>query len=106
MPGGVVVLSTDFWCEPVDTHGKSAYGVPVHVLSPADIAVWLEVAASHGLTPVSEVRLECDERVVHWERVDLDYTFANIVLVKGVRPPWRPRRRASYRPGRVVSPDA
>jgi hypothetical protein len=50
------------------------------------------------------VRLECDERVVHWERVDLDYTFANLVLVKGARPPWRPWPRASYRPGRVVSP--
>ena len=33
-PGGVAVLSTDFWCEPLDVAGKSAYGVPVHVLTP------------------------------------------------------------------------
>lgn len=97
VPGGVVVLSTDFWCEPMDTEGKSAYGVPVHVLSLADIANWLEITAAHGLTPISDVRLDCDERVVHWGRMDLDYTFANLVLVKGRRPAWSPWPRASYR---------
>ncbi len=96
-PGGVVVVSTDFWCEPVDVSGKSAYGVPVHVLTPADMTTWIEVAASHGLTPVSSVQLDCDQKVVHWERLDLEFTFANLVMVKGRWPSWSPWPRAAYR---------
>lgn len=104
--GGTVVLSTDFWCEPIDTQGKSAYGVPVRVMSPADIATWLEAAAAYGLTPVSEVRLDCADRVVHWDRVDLDYTFADLVLQKGRRRIWVPWRRASYPSHRTPAPEA
>ncbi|MCY7417758.1 MAG: class I SAM-dependent methyltransferase, partial [Chloroflexi bacterium] len=95
--GGVVVLSTDFWCSPVDVAGKEAYGVPVHVLSPADIDVWIEAAARHGLTPVSPIELRCQDPVVRWSRVDLDFTFVNLVLVKGRRPAWALWRRGSYR---------
>ncbi len=104
--GGVVVLSTDFWCEPLDVEGKSAYGVPVHVLTPDEIATWIEAAARHGLTPVSPVELRCADRVVHWERVDLDFTFLNIVFQKGRWPAWSPWPRAGYRSGRALTPGA
>ena len=92
-PGGVAILSTDFWCTPLDVAEKTAYGVPVHVLTPEDIGTWLEVAARHGLTPISPVRLDCVDKVVRWERLELDYTFANLVLVKGGRSSWLPWAR-------------
>jgi len=95
-PGGVAVLSTDFWSTPLDVTGKSAYGVPVHVLTPDDIGAWLEAAARCDLRPVAPVRLDCLDPVVHWERVDLDFTFTNIVLVKGGWGRWSPWPRASY----------
>jgi hypothetical protein len=79
-PGGVLVTSTDFWCEPVDVAGLEAYGGPVRIFGPEDIAGWLETAAGHGLHPVRPLELGCAERVVSWERLGLQYTFANVVL--------------------------
>ena len=79
-PGGVLVTSTDFWCEPVDVEGKEAYGGPVRIFDPADLAAWVEIAARHGLEPERPLELRCSERVVSWERMGLQYTFANLVL--------------------------
>jgi SAM-dependent methyltransferase len=101
-PGGVAVLSTDFWCEPLDVAGRSAYGVPVHVLTPDDIGTWIEAAARHGLQPVAPTQMDCVDRVVRWERIDLDFTFANVVLVKGGWSRWSPWPRAGYRRSAAV----
>ena len=57
---------------------------------------WLDAAARYGLQPVSPIRLDCAERVVRWERVDLDFTFLDIVLVKGGWPSRAPWPRARY----------
>jgi SAM-dependent methyltransferase len=79
-PGGLLVTSTDFWCEPIETADLTAYGGPVRIFAPADIAGWLPLAESVGLVPVRPLDLACDERVVTWERLGLRYTFANLVL--------------------------
>ena len=79
-PGGLLVTSTDFWCEPIETADLTAYGGPVRIFTPADIAGWLPLAESVGLVPVRPLDLACDERVVTWERLGLRYTFANLVL--------------------------
>jgi len=79
-PGGILVTSTDFWCEPVDVGGLEAYGGPVRIFGPADLAGWLDIAARHGLEAVRPLDLRCRDRVVHWERLGLRYTFANVVL--------------------------
>jgi hypothetical protein len=79
-PGGLLVTSTDFWCEPVETGDLTAYGGPVRIFTQADVAGWLPVAASVGLAPIGPLDLACDERVVFWERLGLRYTFANVVL--------------------------
>jgi hypothetical protein len=79
-PGGLLVTSTDFWCEPIETAHLTAYGGPVRIFTPADIAGWLPLAESVGLVPVRPLDLACDERVVTWERLGLRYTFANLVL--------------------------
>jgi SAM-dependent methyltransferase len=85
-PGGILVTSTDFWCEPVDTRGQEAYGGLIRIFAPADIDRCLERAAGHGLTAAGPVDLGCDERVVHWERFGLDYTFLNFILIKSGGP--------------------
>ena len=79
-PGGVLVTSTDFWCEPVDVAGLEAYGGQVRIFDPADLASWLQVADRRGLEPVRPLDLRCGDRIVHWERMGLRYTFANVVL--------------------------
>lgn len=79
-PGGILVTSTDFWCEPVDTAGLEAYGGPVRIFGPADVSGWVERAAALGLRPVRPLDLECSERVVEWARFGLRYTFLLLLL--------------------------
>ena len=81
-PGGLLITSTDFWCEPIDTAGLEAYGVPVKIFAPADIHAWLALAADAGLVPSGPLDLSCDERVVTWVRTGLRYTFLNVILEK------------------------
>ena len=85
-PGGLLVTSTDFWCEPVPTEGLEAYGGPVRIFGPADIAGWVERAAPLGLRPVRDLDLACDERVVTWARFGLQYTFVTLVLQREPAP--------------------
>jgi SAM-dependent methyltransferase len=80
-PGGLLFTSTDYWCEPVDTGGQTAYGQPVDVKVPADIERFLASAATHGLEPIRAQRLDCEDRVVRWDRVGISYTFLDIALV-------------------------
>jgi glycosyltransferase involved in cell wall biosynthesis/SAM-dependent methyltransferase len=96
-PGGILVTSTDFWCEPVDTGGQEAYGVPIRIFAASEIHELLALAADHGLVPAGDVDLTCEERVVTWRRFGLRYTFVNIVLEKRVPPRIadRPLRPAS-----------
>lgn len=78
-PGGVLVISTDYWPTPVDTGGREAYGTPIRIFDRAGLARLVERAVSHGLVPTSPIDdvLAVDpERAVTWRRFDLHYTFA------------------------------
>lgn len=81
-PGGVIVTSTDYWPSHIDAAGATAYGHEVHVFDRAEIETFLEAAHRHGLEPVGPVDLDVTDRVVHWDRVGLDYTFLCLVLEK------------------------
>jgi hypothetical protein len=59
------------------------YGVPVHIFTRDEIERAIKLAAQHGLVLTSRLDLSCDERVVHWKDVDLDYTFVVFALRKG-----------------------
>ena len=96
-PGGVLI-STDFWCGDLDTAGKSAYGVPVHVFNPPEIRAFIALARELGFGTPRRQRLDCGDAVVHWRAVDLDYTFVNIVLTAD---PGSPRARLSTLAHRV-----
>ncbi len=75
-PGGVLVVSTDYWNEPVDTEGKIAFGAPIHVFSRQELSDTIETAHRCGLELETPFDFRCNERTVHWEGYDLDYTFA------------------------------
>ena len=74
-PGGVLVTSTDFWPEPVDTRGQTACGAPIRILTPADVHAAVAEAGRHGLELVAPLDLAAGEPVVHWRLYDLRYTF-------------------------------
>ena len=92
-PGGLLITSTDFWCEPVAT-GKEAYGVRAHILTPAEIEACVAEGRRHGLRPTRPLDLRCEDKVVHWDRVDLDFTFVAFVLEKSGPRPWSSAVRA------------
>lgn len=77
---GVLVVSTDYWPEPIDTGAREAYGHPVRVFDRASLTALIEGARLRGLVPIGSVDLGAEERAVRWERMDLDYTFAVLVF--------------------------
>ena len=81
-PGGIAVVSFDYFSEPTDTSGLSAYGTAVRVFDRADMLGLLDTAAEVGLQPSGPVSLESRNRTVHWERMDLRFTFALVTLVR------------------------
>lgn len=81
-PGGVLITSTDYWETPIDTKGRQMFGAPVHVFTRDEILAAIDLAAQNALTLTSPVDLGCDQKVVHWNEVDLDYTFLIFCLRK------------------------
>jgi SAM-dependent methyltransferase len=81
-PKGILVTSTDYWHEPIDTHGKKQYGVPVHIFTRAELEQAIRTAERYGLALTSPLDLVCNEKVVYWREVDLNYTFVVFTLQK------------------------
>jgi len=81
-PGGILVTSTDYWHEPVDTGGQEAYGTPIRIFGPDELGRFVDAARAIGLTPDRDVVYACEDRVVEWRRFGLHYTFWNVVLRK------------------------
>lgn len=81
-PSGLLITSTDYWQDPVDTGGQRAYGVPIKIFTRPEIEALLALARTHHLSATGAVALECDERVVRWRRFDLRYTFTCFALEK------------------------
>jgi SAM-dependent methyltransferase len=81
-PGGILITSTDYWQTPIDSRGQQMYGVPVHIFTQDEIEQAISLAVQYGLVLTSKIDLSCDEKVVHWKEVGLDYTFAVFTLRK------------------------
>jgi SAM-dependent methyltransferase len=79
-PGGLLVVSTDYDQDPSDTTGKTAYGVPVKIFGPDDMRKLVDRAAAEGLDLMGELRLNHEQRPVHWKRTGLDYTFIRLTF--------------------------
>ena len=78
-PGGRLVLTTDYWPDPVDTTGLEAFGRPWRICSRAEAERWLAVARSHGLRADGAVELDTDDAPITWN--GRSYTFLRMALV-------------------------
>jgi SAM-dependent methyltransferase len=82
-PGGYLITSTDYWCEPVDTKGIFPFGPAfgeMKVFDPAGIRNLVRMARGYGLHLTEPLALECQDKVVHWKDVNIRYTFVFFVL--------------------------
>jgi len=78
--GGHLLISTDYWQDPVDTYGQLAFGSPVKVFTTQEIVDLLNIAKNYGLEITSNVDLSCKDRVVNW--LGMNYTFINLLFRK------------------------
>jgi SAM-dependent methyltransferase len=83
-PGGVLITSTDYFPEPVETGGQRAHGAPIKIFSRAEMEAMLRLAESVGFERTGAVDLDCDERPVRWEQFGLEYSFVLFTLRKPV----------------------
>src|SRR5437588_465449 len=81
-PNGLLIVSTDYYSEPIDTRGLKAYGVPVHIFSKDEMLKVLHTAQECGLELTGPINLDCRERPVSWKEFQLDYTFVTFTLRK------------------------
>jgi SAM-dependent methyltransferase len=78
IPGGHLIVSTDFWHEAIDTGDRRAFGVPVRIFTPQDIREIVSIATKCGFQSTGVVDFRCVETTVQW--LGLDYTFIDFSL--------------------------
>lgn len=81
-PGGLLITSTDYFAEPIDTANKSAHGAPIKVFCKQEIEQMLMLAGQCGFENTAEIDLNTTERTVRWDKYDLEYTFLIFTLRK------------------------
>lgn len=81
-PGGILITSTDYWPQAMDTSSMIAYGVPVKIFDAGEIQSALDLAQGYGLELTGPVDLAANERAVHWVRVGLQFTYVVFCLRK------------------------
>jgi SAM-dependent methyltransferase len=81
-PGGLLITSTDYFPEPIDTAGKMAHGAPVKIFSRREMQEILAQAKACGFEQTREIDLDCAEPTVRWDLYGLDYTFLIFTLRK------------------------
>lgn len=81
-PGGILITSTDYYSEPIDTTGKMAHGSPIKIFTKPEIEEMIKLACGCGFRQTEAFSLDCTARPVCWERYNLDYTFLIFTLIK------------------------
>lgn len=89
-PGGLLITSTDYYPDPVDTGNQSAFGVPIKIFSRYEAEQMISIAIECGFELTDPIDLSCEERPVRWDLYNLEYSFLVFTLRK---PPLSRRSR-------------
>lgn len=81
-PGGLLITSTDYFPEPIDTTGKELYGAPIKIFCRREAEEMLALARECGFELTCPVDLEASDRPIRWEQFGLEYTFLIFTLRK------------------------
>jgi SAM-dependent methyltransferase len=80
--GAPLVVSTDYWETPIDSGGKTEFGVPVKIFSSGEIPGLVGAAERRGLRLAGPLPdLAGRDRPIRWN--DLEYTFLLLTFRKG-----------------------
>jgi len=84
-PGGLLIISTDFWCDTSDLQGIEDELGPVHLADPSTIQELISLGQELGFATTGAPDFACKEPVVrrsHVPRLHQRYTFYFLPLVK------------------------
>lgn len=86
-PGGLLITSTDYYPDPVDTAGKEAYGVPIKIFCRREAEEMLALARECGFELTGAVDLDPPglrgkARPIRWEKYGLEFTYLIFTLRK------------------------
>ncbi len=84
-PGGLLLVSTDYWSEFIDCSGIYPYGFDageMKIIDPEEFTSFVNMAEAAGMELCAPLQFETTDRAVRWERTDRDYTFGFVALRK------------------------
>ena len=84
-PGGLLLISTDYWTDYIDCTGIFPYGVDapeMKILTPDAIEDFVAECAKAGLDICEPLQLQTKDKAIRWERTDRDYTFIFLAFRK------------------------
>lgn len=77
-PGGLLLVSTDYWHEYIDCEGIYPYGEEagtMKIIEPKELLQFVADCQDAGLELCEPLQLETQDKAIRWERTDRDYTF-------------------------------
>lgn len=81
--GGLLITSMDYWENEIDRMNGLAYNNPIYVYNKKSIRNLLNKALKQGFKLFGpDVDLNCQNKVVKWEKFNLDFTFLIFSLQK------------------------
>ena len=81
-PGGILITSTDYYPEPINTRNKVAHDAPIKIFTRQEAREIISLAQGAGFELTGPVDLECSERPVRWDPYGLEYSFLIFTLRK------------------------
>jgi SAM-dependent methyltransferase len=81
-PGGLLITSTDYYPEPIDTMNQTAHGAPIKIFSQQEAEQMLDLAKRCGFELTGPIELGCANRPIRWDLYNLEYTFLIFTLRK------------------------
>lgn len=81
-PGGILITSTDYYPEPVDTGNRIAHGAPIKIFCKREVEEMIRDAQACGFELTGEIDLDRKARAVRWDEYDLEFTFLIFTLRK------------------------
>lgn len=81
-PDGLLMISVDYFTEPIPTEQVRPYGLSYRIFTPSDIQQLIEAAKAVGLKLLDPIDLSCQERAVGWNEYDLEFTFVMLTFTR------------------------
>jgi SAM-dependent methyltransferase len=79
-PGGIMIISTDYFPDPIDTKMQAAYGTPIRIFSREQATEMITMAVESGFQTTGEINLSCSQRPIRWDAYDLEFSFLIFTL--------------------------